>query len=331
MSTHAVTQLDPRQVSHTTAPTGTGTQRLDPKVSGVAISNDLEGRLSVTTAEGDKITLTADLEYDFRTVSYASKVQTGDGTVDVQAKYMEASLKREFGVTVEGNLNEQELKDLEKLFRKVSNMFRKYFSSQDEAALAKTTQLSERFGHVSSLSSVDLTVDVERSVTVLAAQIASDGVGQPALPSPQGVPLSTAPIATDTPGGAPATAAVIPQPSTGTTAPTPSSSSSPAERSAEGIRLTAQTEETEQPASLIQQVLDSLQDTRLEPRKIQQYLPSFFQHLREELVKELQRGQKAAAESPDPSSSQETPTTSNTLLVAYQTVRYTSISLSIHS
>jgi hypothetical protein len=123
MPVQALTKIDPQQFFNLSSATGAGTQRLDTKVSGVAISNDFTGRLSVTTAEGDTITLSADLESDFRAVNYKSHVE-GDGkTVDVEAKYAEFSLKQEFGVTVEGDLNRQEIKDLEKLFRRVANIF----------------------------------------------------------------------------------------------------------------------------------------------------------------------------------------------------------------
>ena len=92
-------------------------------------------------------------------------------------------------MTVEGDLNEQEVKDLAKLFRNVANIFKKYLSGQDDEALAKTAKLAERFGNLSSLSSLDLSVDVERSVTVLAAQVASEVAGHPALPA--GLPADT--------------------------------------------------------------------------------------------------------------------------------------------
>ena len=207
MSVQALTQVDPTQFFNLPSTNGTGTQRLDTLVSGVAISNDFSGRLSVTTAEGDTITLSADLESDFRAVNYKSHVE-GDGTtVDVEAKYAEYSLKQEFGVTVEGDLNEQEVKDLAKLFRKVANIFKKYLSGQDDEALAKTAKLAERFGRLSSLSGLDLSVDVERSVTVLAAQIASEVTGQPALPTGQQPQTPASTSHTATPGGAPATAA----------------------------------------------------------------------------------------------------------------------------
>lgn len=332
MTTQTLTQVDPKQFLQTTAPTATGTQRLDTKVSAVAVSNDFEGRLSVTTAEGDKITLAADLEYDFRAVAYSSKLQTDNGTVDVNATSVEASLKREFGVTVEGDLNEQELHDLEKLFRKVSSIFRKFISGDDEEALAKASKLAERLGRLETLSSLDLSVNVERSVTALVAQIESETTGQPALPRPQEAPSQAAQPLTVTPGGAPAAAAAIPQPSTGTTAPTAPSSTATAEHSGDGIHLTAQPEANQQPASLVQQVLESFKHTQVETQKIQKYLPSFLEHLRESLAKALpERQENATAQNAEHSANPEAPTTTSSLLVSYQAVRSTSFSLSIHS
>ena len=65
MPVQALTQVNPGQFFTVPSTSGTGGQRLDAKVSGVAVSNDFSGRLSVTTAEGDTITLTAGLEYDY--------------------------------------------------------------------------------------------------------------------------------------------------------------------------------------------------------------------------------------------------------------------------
>jgi hypothetical protein len=330
MPVQALTQVDPTQFFNLPATNGTGTQRLDTKVSGVAISNDFSGRLNVTTAEGDRITLSADLESDFRAVNYKSQA-AGDGkTVDVEAKYAEFSLKQEFGVTVEGDLNEQEVKDLAKLFRKVANIFKKYLSGQDDEALAKTAKLTERFGRLSSLSDLDLSVDVERSVTVIAAQIASEVTGQPAPrtgPQPQ-IPTVTSDAVT--PGGAPSTAAAIPQPSTGTTAPTPSSTAAPVANSADITHLSAPVHETQKPRSLVQQILEALEETKVESRKVRKYLPDFLQKLREDLRKEL-RGEREHHHTQPANQAQAPATTSTSVAFAYQAVNQTSISLSIRS
>jgi hypothetical protein len=334
MPVQSLTQADPTQFfnlpSANGSANGTGFQRLDTKVSGIAVSNDFSGRVSVTTAEGDRITLSANLESDFRAVNYKSHAE-GDGkTVDVEAKYAEYSLKREFGVTVEGDLNEEEVKDLAKLFRKVANIFQKYVNGQDDAALAKTAKLAERFGTLSSLSGLDLSVDVERSVTIFAAQVAFEVTGRPTLPIGQ-QPQTSAPTAqTVTPGGAPSAAAATPQPSTGTTAPTPPSTTTPATSSSDVTRLSAPAQETQPPRSFVQQVLDTFKETNLESRKVQKYLPNFFEKLREDLRKEL-RGEREHNHDQPANQTQAPSTASAGVAFAYQSLSLTSISLSLRS
>ena len=330
MPVQALTKIDPQQFFNLSSATGAGTQRLDTKGSGVAVSNDFTGRLSVTTTEGDTITLSADLESDFRAVNYKSHIE-GDGKrVDVQAKYAELSLKQEFGVTVQGDLNEQEVKDLTKLFRRVANIFEKYLNGQDDAALAKTAKLAERFGRLSSLSGLDLNVDVERSVTALAARIVSEVTGQPTLPAGQ---QSQTPATTSnpaTPGGAPSTAAVIPQPSTGTTAPTQQSTDAAAPASGAATRLVAPAQDASRTKSLVEQVLDALKDTRVESHKVHKYLPDFLEKLREDLGKEL-RGEREHDHNQPTTQGQTSTSTSSSVIFAYQAVSHTSISLSIRS
>jgi hypothetical protein len=79
MSVQALTQVDPQQFFRLPSTNPTGVQRLglDTQVRGVAVSNDFSGRLSVTTAEGDTVTLSADLESSFRAVNYKSHAEGG--------------------------------------------------------------------------------------------------------------------------------------------------------------------------------------------------------------------------------------------------------------
>jgi hypothetical protein len=331
MPVQALTQVDPQQFFNLAPANGTGTQRLDTKVSGVAVSNDFTGSLNVTTAEGDTITLSANLESAFRAMNYTSHVE-GDGkTVDVEAKYAESSLKQEFGVTVHGDLNEQEVKDLEKLFRKVSNIFKQYLNGHDDEALAKTAKLAEQFGRLSSLSGLDLNVDVERSVTVFAAQIASEATGQPALPAGQQSQTPGGATPSTTPGGAPSTAAAIPQPSTGTTAPPQPSADAAAPASGQANHLVAPAQDVSQQKSLVQQVLDALKDTRVESHKVEKYLPDFLKKLREDLRDELRSHRDQTPQSPAAGQPEPPTTTVSSQLFAYQAVSLTSISLSIRT
>lgn len=317
MSAQALTQVDPQQFFRLPSTNATGVQRSDTKVSGVAISNDFSGRLSVTTAEGDTITLSADLESDFRAVNYKSQIESDGKLVDVRAKYAEYSLKQEFGVTVEGDLNEQEVKDLEKLFRKVANIFRQYVSGQDEEALARTVKLAERFGHLSSLSGLDLRVDVERSVTIFAAQVASEVTNLPTRVAGQQLqtPVSTSP--TVTPGEAPSAVAAIPQSSTGATAPTQPSTDTVVPASDAATRLVAPPQNTSHPKSLVQQVLDALEASKVESHKVHKYLPDFFRKLREDLHDELRGHREQTPQTPAAGPSESAAATVGSALFAY--------------
>ena len=314
MSAQALTQVD-----------------LDTRVSGVSVSNDFSGRLSVTTAEGDTITLSSDLESDFHAVNYTSHTE-GDGqAVDVRAKYAEYSLKQEFGVTVEGNLNEQEVKDLEKLFRKVANLFKQYVRGQDEEALAKTAKLAERFGHLSSLSSLDLSVDVERSVTIFAAQVASEVTNLPtrAADQQQQTPVTTA--GTATPGVAPSTVVAILQSSIGTSAPTQPSTDAVVPTSDATTHLVAPAQNASHPTSLVQQVLDALEASKVESHKVHKYLPDFFRKLREDLHHKLLGHREQTLQTSTAGPSESSATTLSSVLIGHQSVNLTSISLSIRT
>jgi hypothetical protein len=305
MPVQALTSIDPHQFFNLRQLSDAGDHRLDTRVSGVAVSNDFSGRLAVTTTEGDRITLSADLETDFRSGSYQSRVEAGGTTGNAGATYSHYTIQQNFGVTVDGDLNKEELHDLETLFRNISNIFRGFFQGHDKEARRHTTKLAEGFTGLDSLSSLDVSLEAVRSVVVVAA------------------------VSQVTPGGAPGTVAAIPQPSNGTTAPTPSSDSP------DGTHLTVPVKDA-QLASLIQQVLDALKDANVELDKIRKYLPDFFEKLREDLAKERRGEQEPKADArnhslPQVSDEINSPTASSSFLVAYRTVTETSLSLSIQS
>ena len=358
MSVQALTQVDPNQFFNLSSTADRSTQRLDTKVGGVAVSTDFSGRLSVTTAEGDKITLSADSESDFRAVNYTSHAAGNGTTTDIEAKYAEYSLKQEFGVTVEGDLNGQEVKDLSKLFRKVANIFKKVLSGQDDAALVKTAKLADSFGDYSSLSGLNLDIDVERSVTLFAAALTGEAASQPstpvptsavpatppsaptpqavtfgpaptteeAIPSPSSdttVPATTPPAPTTeaaTQGEAPTTAAAIPSPSTGITVPT------------QGAAPAAVPSQT---SSIVQQVLDATKSARIETEKLGKYFSQFLKNFGKTLQNEKAGKTQQAEESPE-NPAPTVPTTpaqsgASAYLAFQSTTRQTAFSLSVRT
>jgi hypothetical protein len=91
--------------------------------------------------------------------------------------------------------------------------------------------------------------------------------------------------------------------------------------------LFARAQDASQSKSLVQQVLDALDASKVESQKVHKYLPDFFQKLREDLrvhrEQTLQTPTGGPLESPA--------TTVSSVLFAYQSVSLTSVGLSIRT
>lgn len=294
----ALTTFDPHRFFDHRSTSDSGVSRLETGVRGVTVSNDFSGRLSVRTAEGDRITLAANLEADFLAGRYHAQGGSRQAEVSIGAEYSRYALQRDFGITVEGDLNEQELSDLHKLLQNISDIFRGFVEGQDEKVLAQTATLAERFRGLGTLSSLDLSVEVVRSVTVVAASAY-------------------------TPGVAPGTAAAIPLLSNGTTAPTSSLHSS------EDGSFSLLGKDT-QLASLIQQVFDALKEAETELRKFQKYLTDFFEKLHEDLVERLEAAAKPKEEA-QAQPVEQTPSTitNDSVSTVYSSVDLATLSFSV--
>lgn len=304
MPVQTLTTTDPQRFFDLRSTAGTGTHRLQAGVSGATVSHDFSGRVSVTTAEGDTITLSADLEANYRTGRYDVRSGSEEAAVKVGVEATRYSLQQQFGITVDGDLNEQELSDLHKLLQKISGIFRGFSEGRDERALAQTATVADQFRGLTTLSSLDVSVEVVRSVTLVAASVG-------------------------TPGGAPVTAAAIPPPPNGTTAPTPSFDSS----EDGGLPLFGNDAQFE---SLIQQIFDALKEAETELHKFQKYLPDFFEKLRDDLTRSLQGSVERNAGEHDQILEQAPehepgPTKDGNVLTAYRSVHLVSSSFSIQS
>ena len=302
MPVEALTPLDPSQFVNLHQSGVVGGHRLDTRVSGVVVSNDFSGRLNVTTAEGDTVTLTADLETEFRAGTYRARLEADHASVRVGARTTEVAIQQDFGIAVDGHLNEQELHDLEKLFQNISQLFRGFVEGQGEKTQVHAAKLAERLSGLGTVSSLDLSLEVIRSVAVVTGS-------------------------THTSGGAPETAAAIPQSSTGTTAPTPSGDTS------DGVVL-KESVQNGQLASLIQQVFNALKEAEVELPKFQTYLAEFFEKLHQDLLKGIPSGHEHQAEGPDLSVEQgpeyaQSPSANSNVVTAYSSVHLTAFSFSL--
>jgi hypothetical protein len=302
MPLEAITPIDPHQFFTRHQPGALEGHRLDTRVSGLAVSTDFSGRLNLTTAEGDTVTLTADLESDFRTGTYRARLEADHAAVSVGARTTQFSIQQDFGIAVSGHLNEQELHDLEKLFQNISQLFREFVEGQGAYSQVQAAKLAERLSGFDTLSSLDLSLEIIRSVTVVTG-------------------------ATGTSGEAPETAAAIPQSSTGTTAPTPSVNT------LDGSSLNASGQNGPL-ASLIQQVFDALKEAEAELPKLHTYLAELFEKLQDDLLQGTPTGYARQVDEQGSSKEQgegnaPLPSVNSQVVAAYSSVSLTALSFSL--
>ena len=274
MQTQGLSQFDPSRFFQLSATDPQADRTVNAQVAAIQASTDFSGTFSVVTAEGDKVTLSVDGEEDFRYMNYGYKARSDDQRLEVKGESAEYSLSQTLGLTVEGDLNEQEVADLTKLFRKVKNIISNFFRGRDEQAVAKTAKLADQFGNFSTLAGLDLSMDVTRSVTALAAQVVTQQMAEPVtLPFSPAEEIEGTPTPQQTPtGGEPTTAAMTPPASTGAELPT----ESVPKGAAAPLYVTAPAQERDQsakPLSLPEQILKAVEGSRIDDEKLQKYLP----------------------------------------------------------
>ncbi len=139
-------------------------------------------QLSFLTTEGDRVSISAGSESRFSFDSYTAQGFADGQAFDIRNQQLSSSLRSDFSLLVEGDLNEQELADIEAFLKTSENLFNNLHSGNvDEAS---ETALS--LGNLESLSTAALFYRQETTVSVAARSTALAAQGNEASQSPKG-------------------------------------------------------------------------------------------------------------------------------------------------
>jgi dimeric dUTPase (all-alpha-NTP-PPase superfamily) len=121
--------------------------------------------MELVTAEGDRVTLSLESRSSALAVSY-TEMYTGPGRVALtQGDLFAGGQERFMNVTVEGDLNEQEKKDLRSVFKALEKMMGHFVSDRLKPMMAKASQL----GNLETVAGLDVEMSYSRKV-LLAEQ-----------------------------------------------------------------------------------------------------------------------------------------------------------------
>jgi hypothetical protein len=124
-------------------------------------TSETGAQISITTDEGDTVTITLHSELD---ANYAFYRRSGDGT-SIEATAFTASASRDVEISVQGDLNEQERTDISNLLKRLDHVIRSFVKGNFNAAVHQALEGPS----LDSLSGYTLNVEHTDSLTLIRA------------------------------------------------------------------------------------------------------------------------------------------------------------------
>jgi hypothetical protein len=134
---------------------------------------EADARLAITTDEGDTVTISLHSEADTGAVFYDRK--GARNAAGVTAGSVTTSVTRDLAVSIQGDLNDQELADVRRLLSRIERVVRSFLDGD----LAAAARLAPDGGGLESLSGYSLSLESTRSLTMLRATAPAPATGSP--------------------------------------------------------------------------------------------------------------------------------------------------------
>lgn len=117
--------------------------------------------ITIMTAEGDRVTLSTDSKRQASYLTYSGLARGGGAMAQLQGKSFSMEVNRELSITIEGNLSEEELQDIQKSLKTIDRIMHKALSGNTDHALAMTHDVSS----MESISSFSASIKIENTVS----------------------------------------------------------------------------------------------------------------------------------------------------------------------
>lgn len=145
------------------------------EVTRVTSSLQQDTDVTIVTAEGDKVTLSSASQYHTAYATYEGLRCIGGDSARFQGQSFSLDASRELSVMVDGNLNKEELKDIEKAMRTIDKILRDFLSGDMDHAVSELMKINA----LESISSLEASLQFERNLS-LEQQVVQEVTSAPA-------------------------------------------------------------------------------------------------------------------------------------------------------
>ncbi len=136
--------------------------RSSQSLSKVEVNTQTHTGLSIVTAEGDKVTLSTSASFQGIGVTYNARGVAEGQAISLRSNALEGAFLSQKHITIEGDLNEQEIQDIKKIVNQVNGLRQDVVSGDLNPILANGQQIAA----TGSISSVDLHIQHSESISV---------------------------------------------------------------------------------------------------------------------------------------------------------------------
>ena len=137
------------------------------RVSQTAVSAEQNAAITIMTEQGDRVTLSVDAAYQSSYTTYSGLAANNDAYANIEGRQFSFDLSLEQSIRVEGDLNEQELKDIKKLLKRLDRVIHKFLDGKFEKVAQKAARLLK---NMETIDSVEARVEVAQKAAAVDAQ-----------------------------------------------------------------------------------------------------------------------------------------------------------------
>ena len=137
------------------------------RVSQTEVAGEQSTDITIVTDEKDKVTLSFDLGYQSSYTTYSALATNNNASAKIEGQQFDFDLSLEQSIRVEGDLNEQELKDIKKVLKRLGRMIKNFLAGGIDDASHRTGRL---FKNLSTIDSVAARFEVTQRAAVVDQQ-----------------------------------------------------------------------------------------------------------------------------------------------------------------
>jgi hypothetical protein len=143
------------------------------QIEKAAIAGEQSTDIEIQTADGDKVTLSSNLQFESSAFVYEELGRAGAQYSESRGQFITAEASSKFELTVEGTLDEQEKKEIKAVLMNLFKMVKDFITGQADAGSA------QNLADLTTISTVKAEFDVRATVTVAAQSSDSYAVQSP--------------------------------------------------------------------------------------------------------------------------------------------------------